>query len=189
MEIVINQAITNNKCTKLRLKGNNITSIGASSLADALINNNTLEQLSLWSNRVCDTGVQSLANVLSFNKSTLKKLDLSQNGVTDEGAQHLAQMLKTNKILTHLSLSDNEISDQGVQLLADALQNRNNTLQVLSFTGNKLISDVSVDSFINMFKRNQSLRKLYVDDCNLSEKGKNRLRKAAQSKKNFRVDM
>jgi len=187
MEIVINQAINNNQCRELRLISNQITSSGASILADALLNNRTLELLSLWNNQVRDIGVQSLSNALSINRSTLKKLDLSQNDVTDEGARHLAQMLKTNKKLTHLTLSNNKIGDEGVQLLADALRNRNTTLQSLSFTENKLLSDASVASLVNMLRHNQSLKRLWVDDCNLSEEGKDRLKKAAQSKTDFQL--
>jgi Ran GTPase-activating protein (RanGAP) involved in mRNA processing and transport len=187
MKIVINQAINNNQCTELRLISNQIISSGASILADTLLNNRTLELLSLWNNQVGDRGVQSLSNALSINRSTLKKLDLSQNDVTDEGARHLAQMLKTNKILTHLTLSNNKISNEGVQLLADALQNRNNTLKKLSLTQNKLLSDASVDFLLNMFKHNRSLEKLWVDDCNLSTKGKDRLKNATKSKKDFQL--
>jgi Ran GTPase-activating protein (RanGAP) involved in mRNA processing and transport len=187
MEIVVTQAIMNKKCTKLRLGWNRITSSGASSLADALLNNNTMEELSLWRNCMLDLGIQFLAETLSINKSTLKKLDLSENGITDIGAAHLAEMLKTNRILTHLSLCKNELTDRGVLLLSNALQNRNHTLEVLSLSENKLLSDSSVAALIDMIKNNCSLTKLWLNDCNLSKKSQDDLRKVATSKKNFKV--
>ena len=86
-------------------------------------------------------------------------------------------MLENNTILTRLTLSRNNISDEGVQELANAIQNRNETLQTLSFTGNKFLTDSSVDSLINMFRYHQSLEKIWVNDCNLSETGQYRLKK------------
>jgi Ran GTPase-activating protein (RanGAP) involved in mRNA processing and transport len=127
-----------------------------------------------------DKGVQSLSHALSVNECSLIKLDLSQNDITDEGARYLAQMLKTNRILTKLSLSNNKISDNGVKFLADALQNRNNTLETLSLTENKLLSDASIDFLVNMFQHNRSLKKLWVNDCNLSKSGQNILKQAAR---------
>jgi Ran GTPase-activating protein (RanGAP) involved in mRNA processing and transport len=189
MEIVISKAIYNKQCTILQLINCEITSNGASLLANALSRNRTLEQLSLWNNRIGDMGVRSLSNALSFNRNNLKKIDLSDNDITDDGAKYLAQMLKTNTILTHLTLSRNNISDKGVQQIANALQNRNRTLQKLSFTENKFLTDSSVDYFIDMFTHNRSLRKLWLNDCNLSKIGQNRLEKAAKSKKDFDVYM
>lgn len=187
MNIVISQAINNQQCTILRFKSNNITSTVASVLADALRNNTTLEQLSLWDNQVGDIGVIVLSDALRNNSSALKRLDLSQNGITDEGAEYLAQMLKINKILIYLTLSNNEISNQGLQSLASALQNDNNTLQRLSLTGNRLVDDSCVDSLINMFKKNQSLERLWINNCNLSKSGKDKLQKALRSKEDFEL--
>jgi Ran GTPase-activating protein (RanGAP) involved in mRNA processing and transport len=178
--IVISQTINNPQCINLKLVANQITASGASILADALFNNKKLIRLSLWKNQVGDKGVQSLSNALSANESSLKQLDLSQNDITDEGAGYLAQMLKTNKVLTHLSLSNNKIGGKGIQLLADSLQNRNETLEVLSLTENKSLTDASVGLLVNMFKYNGSLKKLWINDCNLSKKGRDRLKRAVR---------
>jgi Ran GTPase-activating protein (RanGAP) involved in mRNA processing and transport len=181
MKIVISQAIINQQCTKLKLVGNQITESSASILADALFNNKTLKRLSLWNNQVRDKGVQSLSNALSVNECSLIRLDLSQNDITDEGARYLAQMLKTNRILTHLSLSNNKISDKGVKFLANALQNRNKTLEVLSLTENKLLTDASIVFLVNMFQHNRSLKKLWINDCNLSKNGQDILKRATRA--------
>jgi Ran GTPase-activating protein (RanGAP) involved in mRNA processing and transport len=180
MGIVITQAINNQQCINLKLVANQITASGASILADALFNNKTLKRLSLWNNQLGDRGVQSLSNALSVNECSLIRLDLSQNDITDEGAGYLAQMLKTNRILTNLSLSNNKISDNRVKFLANALQNRNNTLETLSLTENKLLSDASIVFLVNMFQHNRSLKKLWLNDCNLSKSGQDRLKQAAR---------
>ena len=189
MKIIITLAIINKKCTKLRLGQNEITSAGASILADALLHNDTLEELSLWNNNLYDIGVQSLAKMLAINKNVLKKLDLSKNGITDAGVEHLALMLKTNRILTHLSLCRNEISDHGIRSLVSTIQNRYNTVQVLSLSDNKLITDSCVDPLIDMIEHNRALTKLWINDCQLSQSGKTKLRNATTSKKNLRVYM
>ena len=177
MEIVISQAINQQHCIHLRLTHNQFTFIGASILADALTHNSTLERLSLWKNQIGDKGVQSLSDALSCNRNALKKLDLSENEITNHGAEYLAQMLRTNTVLTHLSLSHNKITDHGLQFLTDALRNRNKTLQTLSLTQNKLLTDTSVTYLIEMFKTNRSLKKLWINDCNLSKAGRDELRR------------
>ena len=143
-----------------------------------MINNTQLERLSLWKNSIGDSGVQSLANALSTNRCTLKKLDLSENGITDQGAEYLAQMLRTNTRLTHLTLSQNRITDYGLRLLIDVLLNRNQTVQVLSLTQNKLLTDESIDSLIELFESNRALKKLWINDCGLSKRDRERLRRS-----------
>ena len=187
MEIVIKEAIVNKQCPKLQLINNGITANGASVLAHALSRNRTLEQLSLWMNCIGDVGVRSLNNAFSTNRNNLKKLDLADNGITDEGARYLAQMLKTNTILTHLTLSKNNITDQGVRALVNALQKRNQTLQALSLTENKMLTDSCADDFSDMLQHNRSLKQLWINDCNLTKTGEDRLKKAAKSKKDFSV--
>ncbi|CAF1024628.1 unnamed protein product [Adineta steineri] len=184
IKIVVTQAIIKKKCTQLKLGQNRITSAGASYIADALRQNNTLEVLSLRNNNLDDIGVQYLTDMLKTNKS-LKKLDLSGNHITSTGAMHLANMLKENEILTHLSLSKTNIADKGIQSLANVIQDNNKTLQALSLSGNKLLTYLSINALSNMIRGNQSLTKLWIDDCELSKKNQVELRKAAKLKKIF----
>lgn len=142
------------------------------------MNNQTLERLSLWNNSIGDKGVQFLSTVLSANRSILKDLDLSENEITDHGAEYLSQMLRTNTILTRLSLSNNRITDCGLEHLTNALKTRNKTLQSLSLTQNKFVTDKSITYVIQIFENNQTLEKLWIDDCNLSKIGRDQLRRA-----------
>jgi hypothetical protein len=189
METVIQQALIEKECTRLDLGYNNITSRGASILADALKHNTTLEELDFHNNRVLDIGVHSLAEVLSSNTSIVKALGLGSNGITDKGAEHLAEMLKTNRTITWLALAGNQIGDRGVQLLADTLAHQNTSLLVLSLHVNKSISDASVNAITNMLQHNKSLKKLWMQDCNISEEGKAKLREAAKIKQGFSLYM
>lgn len=187
MKIIVSQGIDEQQCLILRLGYNQFTSIGASILSDALMNNQTLQRLSFWKNSLGDQGVQCLSNVLSSNRSALLKLDLSENEITDHGAEYLSQMLRTNTILTHLSLSNNRITDNGLEYLMNALQIRNRTLQSLSLTQNKFLTDPSVTNVIKMFQRNQKLQKLWLDDCNFSKTGRDQLQTAKRKDLELRV--
>ena len=185
METIVKQALIDKECTRLDLGYNVITSRGATILAEALKQNTTLEELDFHNNRVSDLGVRSLAEVLSSNTSMVKALGLGSNGITDKGAEHLAEMLKTNQTITWLALAGNQIGDRGVQLLADTLAHQNTNLHVLSLHVNKSISDASVDAIIHMLQHNKSLKKLWMQDCNISEDGKDKLREVAKLKQGF----
>ncbi len=185
IDIVVKQAITERRCKSLLMRANKITSVGVSILAASLNNNSTLEILSLRDNSVSDEGIKPLTNVLQNNNQALKRLGLQENGITDFGAEYLAQMLQKNQTLIYLSLSWNKISDQGVQLLASALNNHNNSLQVLSLSKNTLITDLSIASLCGMIKSRRSLKGLRLYGCSLSCKAKKKLQTAAASKAHF----
>ena len=182
MGIVAEQAIIKKQCKRLYLQDNNITSNGASIIAAALRKNTTLEALNLSNNHVFDVGVRSLSEAVASNNSSLQLLDLSSNDITDLGVRHLAEILKTNQTLIYLRLSSNKISDQGIQLLANVLARQNNSLQEFYIDTNKLISDSSIDSLKQMIKYNRSLKRFYISHCNLSKKGKKKLRRVVRWK-------
>ena len=186
MEIVIQQAINNKQCKSLSLGLNEITSKGASVLANALYNNTTLHELWLSTNHLSDSGVYYLAQALLINR-TLKKLGLASNDITNTGVSHLVEMLKKNQTLHTLGLAMNKIGDQGVQLLANILTQQSSNLQILTLDRNPLVSDLSVNSLINMIKHNRSMKELWIYDCSLSEKGKKKLQEAAEGNKALKL--
>jgi Ran GTPase-activating protein (RanGAP) involved in mRNA processing and transport len=187
MSIVVKQAIIQKQCTSLLLNDNLITSEGATIIANALHDNTTLEELNLWSNQVSDLGVHSLTQVLSANNSRLRSIGLGQNRISDVGAQHLAAMLKTNTTITRLWLFHNEIGDQGVKALVDVLAHDNKSLQWLDLRLNKSVTDSSFDSVGNMLKSNQSLKKFWMEYCNLSRPIKEKIREIGQAKEDFDI--
>jgi len=52
---------------------------------------------------------------------------------------------------------------------------------------NKSISDSTVNALVDMLKLNQSLQKLDVDECNLTDLAETKLREIVQSKKDFEL--
>ena len=189
MEIIVKEAIIKKQCEKLDLRINQITSVGASIIAKALNNNTVLKNLNFDEDRFGDMGVHAITKTLSLNNCKVCLLDLQSTGITDKGAEYLAEMLKANTTLIGLLLGNNEISDRGVQYLTNALTHRNTTLCSLYINDNKLISDASVNSLVEMLNHNPTLTCLRIDVCNLSEKGKEKLRQIAKSKKGFELEV
>ncbi|CAF1365537.1 unnamed protein product [Adineta ricciae] len=187
MDIVSKQAIAQQQCQLLSLQSNKITAIGCSIIANALIDNHTLEMLYLNNNYISDDGVNSLAQVLSNENQSVRTLILQNNRITDRGAHSLAQMLAVNRTLIWLYLGENQISDEGIRVLTEVLSSQNTTLEMLVISSNKLITDTSVDLLCSMIEQNQTLTKLWIDNCNLSETGKQRFQVTQQLKQNFYI--
>lgn len=123
------------------------------------------------------------------DQSTLQHLYIGQNDITDEGLKSLCEMLKTNRTLTWLWLTGNDISNEGIKLLSNTLANYNINLEWLFLDSNKLINDSSLDDIIYMLKRNNTLKTLYLNNCNLSEIGKRQLLKITQMKTDFDLEV
>jgi hypothetical protein len=185
MNTVVQKAIINKQCKILILTENQITSVGATIIADALKNNRTLEFLSLSYNPLHDQGIQTLTGILSSNNCCLQKLSLHSIGLTCEGAGHIAKMLETNKTLTWLHLGGNNLTDEGVNELSTALTNKNTTLEVLALSNDKSITDSSIESLVTMLLNNKTLNTLWMNDCKLTEEGTKRLRGTIKLNKYF----
>ena len=98
-------------------------------------------------------------------------------------------MLESNRTLTWLWLTGNEISDYGVEILSNTLANSNTNIEWLFLNSNSSITDGSVDVLLNMFKRNCTLKTLYINNCNLSDVGKRKLLKMIKTKKDFDLEV
>ncbi|UJR32841.1 hypothetical protein I4U23_020303 [Adineta vaga] len=198
-------AMIHSNVKTLNLESNQITSQGAQYLAQMLKDNRTITELYLSKNDLGDQGIEIIANALynetenasrQTNKqicgkyeSNLQHLYLGQNNITDKGIKHLSNMLKTNRTLTWLWLTGNEISDDGVEILSNILTNSNTSIEWLFLNSNKLITDVSVDTLLNMFKRNYTLKTFYINNCSLTDEGKRKLLKMMKTKTDFDLEV
>jgi len=98
-------------------------------------------------------------------------------------------MLKTNRTLTWLWLTGNEISNDGIKYLSNILADYNLTLEWLFLNSNKLINDSCIDDLIHMLKRNNTLKTLYLNNCNLSETAKRKFLQITKIKKDFDLEV
>ncbi|CAF0924649.1 unnamed protein product [Adineta steineri] len=186
---IVEEGIKNNQCTWLTLQNSYITLNGLFILADGLKMNKSLEALYLSRNLVNDISVKLLTDIALCKYTNLTMLALDHNQIRNEGAQYLANMLKTNETLTDLWLSYNKIGDQGVQYFADVLASKNRTLMQLYLNGNKLISDLNVDSLVYALKFNATLNTLWLQDCNLSQESKQNLENSVEHKHDFYLNV
>ncbi len=60
--------------------------------------------------------------------------------------------------------------------------------EILHLSKKKFITDGSVNTLIELFKRNHSLRELWTQNCALSGNGKQKLKQMIRSKTNFRLE-
>lgn len=140
-------------------------------------------------------GVHLLIDGLIAAKAKLQYLSLSNNPrMGDAGIEHLVRFLKTNRAMTLLSIPNTGITDRGVRMLADALCGADPGapsvgLEKLHISFNKLITDESVDSLLEILSKNQTLKNLCVQNCNLTDSGRDRLRKASIKKKKKRFSL
>lgn len=189
MKLIVQQALTEKQCTELCLYNARITAQAALILSHGLFNNTSLVKLSLNYNSIHDRGVHSLCRALIINNTTLKELHLARNGITSQGAKYLSEMLKTNRTLIVLNLYGNRIDDQGIKYLTEVLTSSNGSLEHLYLSGNTLMTDLSADYFLLMFKGNQTLKKIHLFNCNFSEDGKEKLREIIARKDNLIVNI
>ena len=190
MVFITNEVLSQRKCTELWLCTNQLTSQGMKILASNLQQNSVLKSLDLSSNPIGNSGVKELCRALSNNdKTRLKILYLTRNQITNEGIMYLCEMLEQNRILKELWLSENEITEQGLEQLARILNDKNQTLKVLSLSMNKFPTDKSIDYLSEIINKNQVLRKLYLKDCDLPEQGKLKLRDLVKQKKKILLEL
>lgn len=188
--MIVDELIEKKKCNELWLNENKLTDRAGAFLALALSNNPDLNILDLSSNPIGDLGVWSLSKVLKApNFIGLKILFLRQSKISDVGAAYLSEMLKTNRTIKELWLSDNDISFQGFSKLIEVLTKENRTLAFLSLSRNFDLNDSIVEPILRLFESNRTIRKLSIQDCRLTENGKQILRTNLNGNRKFRIDV
>ncbi|UJR32588.1 hypothetical protein I4U23_020048 [Adineta vaga] len=155
----------------------------------SLANSPQLHTLYLLNNKLGDEHVHSIMYCL-VDRSLLKVF-IIDNEITDVGVASLTKVLiSAPKMLSQLNLDKNLITHQGVILLMNALaQIPNSSLKTLSLSRNPLIGDECIDDIISTLTENQSLRCLYLEKCNLSDDGKERLRNTIGKKNTFSLQI
>lgn len=188
VEYIIREGLVTNKYKMLWFTENQLSSHSIHRLASAMNENSTLEGLSLCANELTDNDLIPLIQTLSTTQSTLQRLALTSNQITDDGVQQIAEMLKVNLSLKQLWLGFNQITDQGAQILMNILAGKNQTLQILSLSWNSMITDASIDSILEMFESNRTLKMIALINCHISETGRAILRQAANNHSEFYFD-
>jgi Ran GTPase-activating protein (RanGAP) involved in mRNA processing and transport len=91
----------------LSLMDSSISAVGASAIAEGLVNNSTLRRLNLDRNQIGDVGMSVLGQAIP--KTSLVSLSVSRNSLTDQSMK-----LECAKCLEELHMNGNQITDMGV---------------------------------------------------------------------------
>jgi Ran GTPase-activating protein (RanGAP) involved in mRNA processing and transport len=180
MEIVARLGIIEKKCMILSLRDNVITYVGVCILAESVNRNTHFKSLILDGNRILDAGVEYLAKAFSNERFGFRTLYLNSIGMTDAGCDYLAEMIRINHCVIYLFLNNNQIGDRGVRILCETIRSRNCGITFITLSGNKLLTDASVDALCSAMNENPNFHQLHVSNCSLSEASKERLRVTAE---------
>eukprot|EP00759_Apiculatamorpha_spiralis_P027863 PhF_6_TR30547/c0_g1_i1/m.44837 len=177
---------------EVRLKNNNITSIGATALATSLQTNESVTELDLTNNVVGDKGVQAFVASIKRNRCALSYVHVQYNNISPpvletfvttlmynaqpKALKSIFDDLMTNNIrVARVVLSQYEeedvlrLNDASVRLLVKALVG-NTSVTYVDLANNK-ISDDGAEQICHLLKNNNKLRTLVLDRNHIGEKG------------------
>lgn len=109
---------TASRLIDLDLSRNNITDIGLTALAEAIVGLETLKYLNLGMNLIKDSGMPALVDYLIDPRCGLTELSLTGNRINNEGIQTLARFVRPNTSLKMLDISKNAFNDIGFATFA-----------------------------------------------------------------------
>ena len=169
------------KVSILSLSFNQITNVGAKTLATLLASNPLLTQLDLSSNLIGDDGVIAIANALQNFNTHLISLNLNGAALTtDASASAIANMLAANPALITLLLSTTGFTDGGIQLFVTALQ-KNPVLQFLGLGGSTSLTDKSAKAVAGLLSTDSALTGIAIINSNITDSGAEAFATALQS--------
>ena len=169
--------------TKIELLDVFVDNDEAKALADALKKNATLRTLELRNNRMGNVAAMYIAAaLLGGNNSTLRRLGLNGNNVGYDGIHAISKALTENVTLEKLGLYGNPQVGQrldGVSLLSNALH-CNRTLKRLWLDGCNIDND-GAQELANALKCNHVLQLLGLGNNHIGDVGAKAILEALQS--------
>ena len=173
----------------LSIKNKLITEESAKILAEDIRQNIQLEILYFCNNGLKDAALYHILHAIIDRTSV--KVFLRDNNITDTSATWIGEVLSSApKAISHLYLEKNQLTAQGVKSIVQALLNTPDCgLRALSFTGNRLITDACIDDIIQLFNDKHALRSLYLEQCSISDVGKEELRLAKNNRRDFSLQL
>ncbi|KAG0049913.1 Leucine-rich repeat-containing protein 34 [Gryganskiella cystojenkinii] len=187
----------NETLRELNLARNKLTDKDISVLCTALAKNKTLQKIDLCLNSFNRDGTQAVADLLSGQDQLLegdhlglREIDLSDNDITEEGGIAIGRALATNKVLQRLRMSSCmdpplpvEEDDEDKIPLDDEIQSLNKVLSKDQEADIVSDGDAVVGAIAESLKVNSTLQEIWMDFCNISSIGANRLAQALRQNK------
>ena len=156
-------------CIKsIDLSFNDITDIGAESIARYLSQSKHIQVLFLSGNSISSKGFQYIANSLRINQSLIE-LDLTGNAGRNKGIIALAEALDNNNYMKSITLSGCKIQNDGIQRLCKTLGINHNIISINVSSNN--IGDNGANEISKAMSINKMIESLNISFNNITHIG------------------
>ncbi|CAF1439114.1 unnamed protein product [Adineta steineri] len=162
---------------EMDLSSMNLTDDDIQIIVDKVIKKNKCTSLSLSKNQITSDGIRILCESIKKNKN-LTHLTLSSNPIGDEGIKYINDLILNSPFIVQLSLADTNLTDNGIITFTKVLTGKGLALRGIDLRSNKSITDSSVEYFLQMTDKNETLSTCRLGDCGFSQDGKDRLKDA-----------
>ncbi|KAL4239863.1 hypothetical protein ACF0H5_000663 [Mactra antiquata] len=167
--MAICDAVSNNKLIRcLDLSGNGLVEKDGEFIEKLIKSSSSLKELYLGHNELMDTGVKRIAAALEVTY-TLRVIDVSWNHIRLKGAVALGDALTKNASLEIVNLAWNGFHLDGAKSIADALK-KNSTLESLDLTCNRM-SEYCIAQILLGLRENSTLEVLRIGQNHVTTKG------------------
>jgi Ran GTPase-activating protein (RanGAP) involved in mRNA processing and transport len=177
----LEKRIDKSSTDNIELNNMNLTDEDIPIIIKKVLKKKKCTSLSLSTNKITADGIRMIVDALKTN-TKLTQLILSSNPIGDEGIKYIIDLIKNNRTLYNLFLSDTQITDDGMKMITDTLKSNLTTLRCIDLRSNILITDLSVDYLIEMVQQNETLSACRLDNCGLSQDGKDKLKEVKSIK-------
>ena len=184
------ELLSDEKCTlaKLNLSNNLIGDEGTIILSQGICKNNSLIAINLSSNYILNPGVIELTKSLKSetgNKS-IKKINLSKNEIEDSGLIEFCSALKQENKYRFLKIdfSHNNLSDRSIIEFGEFLKDHSS---ILKLSISNISTEENKTSFFTSCKNLYQLKKIDLQDLNISKANSDSLNDILLSNKNIQI--
>ena len=162
----------NKSLTTLNLSGNQgVADVGVHYVAEGLKCNNTLKTLHLQRCDISAVGAEKLSDALLVNRS-LEVLTVGDNCLSDTGVISMAKRLVQNHTLKELYLFRCKFTEKGSKVLFSDCLRDYHSLLLLDVAGNQILDTCTGAEYVAVaLKQNQTLKRLNLNRCGLSDDG------------------
>ena len=182
------ELLSDEKCSlaKLNISNNLIGDEGTIILSKGIAENHSLIAINLSSNYITNSGLIEFAKSLNSEtgNKTIKKINLSKNEIENSGLIEFCTILKQeNKYrFTKIDFSNNNLSDRSIIDFGEFLQNHPSILKLCI---SKTLTEENITSFLTSCKNLFQLKKIDLQNINISKINSESLNAILLSNKNI----
>ena len=152
------------------------------SFIKTLKNNKSIKTIHFRDNQISEDALMNVCRGIKFN-SSLENISFDTNNVSEEVVKCLSEVLKLNKNINKFDVMD-KISDKGIEYISDALK-VNESKDLVLVLRNCHITDQGFKFLGEALKVNKSVKRIFLDDNNMSSIGAQYIKEALEINKNI----